>query len=318
LILKEACEKQGLAWQLVDKFSNNLAKVSDGTKNFFASNSRPGVYPLNPQFASQIVKDKAWTYKLLSQAGYQIPRGNYFFLRPEYKELRGSGQEFSDALKYAKDKYPVFVKPNDATVGRLAEIIYNEEQLILHLKEIAKISWIGIIQEVIIQPEYRIFAVDGDIQFTYKKEAPNIVGDGKSTIKELILAKEQNLDSPLLEKQLSDNRLSSDSVLEPGRKLIVSSKANISAGAQILEYKETASLATQEWVRKIMKYFSLRVCGIDVFTSSSIDNPQDFTLIEINSNPSLSGIYKLGQQEKALSIWQKILDKYFKEKSSLS
>jgi len=297
-----------------------LVEVSDGKRSFFASNSSVGMYPLNSRFATQLVKDKAWGYKILEQKGYKIPEGQYFFLKDEYRELRGEGQELTDALEYAQDKYPVFVKPNDSSLGILAEIIYNETELKEHLEKIAEGSWIAIIQEVIKQNEYRIFVVDGEIQFTYQRSPLCLIGDGASSIKDQILKTNQNikrpknhihLDNPFLKLQLKNLNLTPDSILKQNQKLAISPKSNLSAGGNLQNYSTRFSKATREWVKKLSRDLSLRVCGIDIFTSSNLDNPEDFTIIEINANPSLSGIYEHGENEKALKIWKKILNKYF-------
>jgi len=319
-ILKEACLRLGFSWRLADTYSNNLVEVSNGQKSFFSSNSSVGMYPLNSRFATQLVKDKAWGYKILEQKGYKIPKGQYFFLKDEYRELRGEGQELTDALEYARDKYPVFVKPNDSSLGILAEIIYNEAELKAHLEKIAEGSWIAIIQEVISQNEYRIFVVDGKIQFTYQRSPLCLTGDGAISIKDHILKINQNikrpknhiqLDNPFLKLQLKNSNLILDSVLKKNQRLIISPKSNLSAGGNLQNYSTQFSKATQEWVKKLSQDLSLRVCGIDVFTSSNLDNPEDFTIIEVNANPSLSGIYEHGETETALKIWEKILNKYF-------
>ena len=171
-ILKETCERAGYTWRLVDDWSNNLVEVSNGKTSFFASSSRPGLYPINPHFASAIAKDKAWTYRILEQKGYKIPQGDYFFVRSEYRELRGDGREIEDAFVFAKKLgYPVFVKPNDSSLGTNAKLIESENELKEHLNLIAQKTHIAIIQKFIELPQYRIFIVDGIAQFMYQRVA---------------------------------------------------------------------------------------------------------------------------------------------------
>ena len=321
-ILKKACQKNGYKWELADNYSNNLVKISNKQKCFFASNSKIGAYPLNSNSA-QLVNDKAWTYKILQQNNYNIPQGDYFFLKKEYRELRGDHKERKDALKYAnKLGYPIFIKPNNSSLGLLAEIIYSEQELTKHLEKISEIDHIALIQEYLQYPEYRIFVVDGEVKFTYKRNSPFIIGNGKNTIKELIeqvnlqIKREKNkviLSSPFIQKQFEKLKLSWKHILKKGQKFQIMSKTNISAGGKLTNYTEKISEQTKNWVHKLTNFLQLRICGIDVFVKDSINNPESFIIIEINQNPNLSGIYEAGYQKKALEIWKEVLDKYFKE-----
>jgi len=322
LILKDACKRYGLSWNLIDSYSNNLVEVSLGGKSFFSSNSRVGLYPLNSRFSAQLVNDKAWCNRVLAQKKYRIPRGDYFFLREEYRELRGDGREMDDAIAFAKGKYPIFVKPNSSSLGVLAEIIHSEEELLCHLQSISEISWIALVQEAISAPEYRIFAIDGEVQFAYERRSPKIIGDGRKTVRELVsnlnekVKGKRNLyseDSAFLRKQLQEADLDFDSVPEKGMSLSVSSKRNLSSGGEICAYTEAVSSATNEWVRNIMDDLSIRICGIDIFSHGTLDDPNDFTIIEINQSPGLSGIYDLGKHEKVFNIWKTVFEKYFSE-----
>lgn len=322
LILKQACKKYGYTRKLIDTYSNNLVEVSDGEKSFFASNTKVWAYPLNSNFSAQIASDKARTYKILQQKWYSIPHGEYFFVKEKYRELRGERRELNDALAYAQGKYPVFVKPNSSSLGTLAEIVYNEQELVQHLHDISQISYIALIQEVINLPEYRIFAIDGKIAFLYQKTKTAIIGDSTSSIKELITKTNQSikreynkitLDNAFLQQQLQQHKLSPESILAEGQQLTIAQKANISSWGMIQNYTEQLSKKTQERVQQVMKDIGIRVCGIDIFTKNGIDHPENFITIEINSAPSLVGIYELGQEQKALEIRGKICEKYFKE-----
>jgi glutathione synthase/RimK-type ligase-like ATP-grasp enzyme len=53
-------------------------------------------------------------------------------------------------------------------------VIYNKSQLTKHLSIIKEISNICIVQEFIKAPEYRIFVVNGEIQFSYKRSAASL------------------------------------------------------------------------------------------------------------------------------------------------
>lgn len=317
-ILQEACEKFGYSCQFIDEESQSLLEVSDNLKHFYSSYNK-SIYPLNTSFSAKVANDKAWCYQVLNKKGYRIPEGEHFFVREEFKELRAKGHEFEDALSYARNKYPVFVKPNDCSSGFLAEIIYNEAQLKKHLKAISKLSLIALIQKIIRQPEYRIFAIDGKIEFVYERSAPHILGNNYNTVKELLNLNNLNLDeshqinpdSEFLKKQLKNENLNLNSILEKNHLLQIASKSNLRVGGFIQNYSEQVSGKTQKWVKQIMKDLGLRICGIDVFVEKSIDDPNSFIIIEVNASPGLAGIYELGKKEKVMEIWGKVFKKFF-------
>ncbi len=321
-LLKLACDRFGYTWKVVDTYSNSLIEVSDGKKSFFSTNQSSN-YPLNLRFAARVAKDKAWAYEIMRQKGVKVPVGDYFFVREDHRELRGDGREIPDALKYAeKIGYPVFVKPNGSSLGILAEKIYTTDQLARHLTEISDISYIAHVQECVPDPEYRIFVLDGEIQYVYRREPLVVVGDGTKTVSDFVaetnaqIYRERNKippHSPFLLEELKNLGLKYDSVLPKGQKLSLMSKANVSAGGEIADYRTEVSEATMEWARKVADIFSLRVCGIDVFVNGSVDDPAGFTVIEVNQNPNLTGIFDMGEEEKALGIWGKILRGYFNE-----
>jgi D-alanine-D-alanine ligase-like ATP-grasp enzyme len=278
------------------------------------------MFPLNFSFSSRITKDKTWTNKILKEKKFRTIKGEHFFLNSKHIDYRKGKRELSDALSYAKDKYPVFVKPNDSSSGLYAEVIYDENSLVKHLVKIEKISEIGIIQEVKNFDEYRIFAIDGKVQFVYRRESVFLYGDGVKSARILLeeinsrIIKKKNKifeKDIYLKKVFSDNKLKFSSILSRGEKIYISSKANLSAGGFVRDYKKRVSKEVEKWVFELMKIFSLRICGIDIFVDGSINNPNDFIVIEVNSNPSLTGIYKEGYNKDVLKIWNKIFKKYF-------
>lgn len=321
-ILQQACQRYGYRFRIVDDFSKRLAEVSNGQKNFVAGAGALPSYPLNPAFAQALATDKAWMNQKLFSLDYKIPQGDYFFITQDYQKLRPAGKEKEDAVFYAeKLGYPVFVKPNRQSLGRGAEVIYSSQQLADHLKHLATLDYIALIQEVIHLPEYRIFVVEGEVQFMYQKSRPQIVGDGKQSVRRLIeqlnggINYDRNhvdLNSFFLQGQLVEKGLTLDSILPQGQWLKISSHANLSAGGKISNYHPSASKKVNAWAKKLTQEINLSVCGIDVFVDGSIEDPENFTILEVNSNPSLKGIYELGEMEKVMEVWRKVLRLYFK------
>lgn len=168
-ILRAACQLHGYRFELIDDFSGYLAEVSDGNALFFGGLS----YPLNAATSSQVAKDKAFTKLLLNKRGFRVPDGGYFFLDREQRSLRPAGREWDDALRFAKERgYPLFVKPNRLARSQHCRSIDNEEALIEHLRRIAEHDEMALIEEIISDKrEYRVFVLDGEIQFALEKKS---------------------------------------------------------------------------------------------------------------------------------------------------
>src|SRR6185295_7790099 len=154
-ILAAACQKFGYEFTVLDSYSKHLVEVSRGEKSFITGGGILTLYPLNLSTPSQIANDKAHTYTLLKAKNFRIPKGDYFFLKPEYRELRGDGKELADAFLFAEGfGYPVFVKPNRGSHGNFAEVVHDENELRVQLEKIADYTSIALLQEVLRGNEY--------------------------------------------------------------------------------------------------------------------------------------------------------------------
>ena len=321
-ILQEACAKYGYEFETLDTYSKQLIEISQEGKSCLTGTGKIPIYPLNLGTPTQIANDKAHTYTLLKSKGLSIPKGDYFFLQEEYRELRGDGKERENAFSFAKEiGYPVFVKPNRGSFGNLAEVVHNNEELKNHLDCIAERYRISLIQEVLKGSEYRIFVVDGEIEYAYKRSAPQIIGNGKDTADKLIQKHNEQYDlserrmigedSLFLQNELKRHSLSFDAIVPNELAIQIAPNANIAVGSTISDYREEFSEECQKWCRRVAEVTNLRVCGIDIFSTTNLENSEDFTILEINRSPSLKGIYQAGHEEKVLLIWKKILEKYF-------
>lgn len=151
---------------------NRIARFTNGTKSFLYM---AGTFPLNGHTGVRIARDKADTEAVLSAAGFKVPGSQHVFLVPEWADERAPGRELSDAFRIADQiGYPLFAKPLDSSLGRLAQVIETPDELGHHLVKIGRLSWGAILQPVLTGIEHRIFVFDGRVRFTYAKQR----GDG--------------------------------------------------------------------------------------------------------------------------------------------
>lgn len=316
-ILKRAAKKCGYSFGLVDKGYSEAIYVTDGEKYFIArSKTKYGMYPVNPKFAEHLADDKSVTKRFLKKFGFRVIRGKIFHIsNPGFTGAFIKAKDtVSASYKYAKKiNYPVFVKPNSGSRGANARIIFNQAGLKRHIANLKKDNVISfLIEKFTVRPEYRIFVVMGKVQFMYRKQRVTITGTGLHTIEELLAEQNFQPDKEYLHSLLKKEKKTISSVLASKHELFMQETANISLGAKITEYRETVPKNVHIWANKLYKTTGLGVFGVDIFTKGEWNDPKNYLIIEINSNPALSGIYSKGHKDKAYKIWKTIMESFFK------
>jgi glutathione synthase/RimK-type ligase-like ATP-grasp enzyme len=319
-ILREACVREGISFEIVDSFTGFVASLSKSGQRYLVGAAGIGVYPTNRAAPFAIARDKAFTHYVLRRAGFLVPEGEHFFLRAPHNFMLPDGRGRAEAVRYARrlsDNYalPLIVKPNSGKGAHLVSYSSNEEGLNAALDVIGAADHIGLIQSFVDSPEYRLFLVDGEIAFAYRKSRPAILGDGQMTIGELLTAGRPAADasvSDYLRKQMLSRALTLQSVLEAGARLETDIVANLSAGGHFAGFIEP-SQNTRAWARKLAKAVSLRVTGVDVFSASELTDLDDAIVTDVNGSPNLGTLFDLGHRDLVFAVWQIILRKTFDE-----
>ncbi len=315
-ILKRAAKKHGYAFGLVDQPYSEAIYVTDGERYFISrSKAKYGMYPTNPKFAEQLADDKAVTKRFLKKFGFRIIKGKLFYISNPFsdREPVRAQDSIKAAYEYAKKiGYPVFVKPNSGSRGANARIIFNQAGLKRHITNMKTDEVPAfLIEKFTVRPEYRVFVVGGKVQFMYRKQRITITGTGKHTIQELLAEQNYQPDQEYLNGLLKKERKTISSVLDTNHELTMQETANISLGAKITDYREKVPKKIHAWANQLFRTTGLEVFGVDIFTKGNWDDPDNYLIIEINSNPALSGIYAKGNKEHAYYIWSLIMKKFF-------
>lgn len=323
--LAEIAARRGWGFEVLDPHSGYLCEVSDGVNAFLSGAGKVPAYPLNGATASGIASDKTHTARLLARAGVRTPKGEHFFTTDRFSAKRAPGRRIDAAVAYADALgYPVFVKPNDGSCGAFADAAYDGADVARLLETMAAAHPVAVVQEMLYGREYRIFVVDGEPLLAYERRSGGLTGDGTSTLGALLALQNQALtadgmtptlaDSPFLQQRLKAEDLSLDAVLPAGRTFQASARRNVSAGAEVGDFTDAFSDALRAYARTAAQAVGLRVCGLDVVTPTDLTAVDDFTTLEVNSNPSLSGLAKSGRRDAVLATWERIADVWFSER----
>lgn len=322
--LAEIAARRGWRFNVLDPHSGYLCEVSDGRNAFLSGAGKISAYPLNAAAAASIASDKTHTARLLTRAEIRTPRGEHFFTTDRFSAKRAPGRRIDDAVTYAQSLgYPVFVKPNDGSCGAFADAAYDDGDVARLLAAMADVHPVGIVQEMLHGREYRIFVIDGEPVMAYERRSGGLIGDGAATVADLLAGHNQTLiadgmtptaaDSPFLQRRLAAEGLALSDVLPMGRSFQASARRNVSAGAAVGDFTRQFSDALRSYARTAAQAIGVRVCGLDVMTPTDLTDVDGFVLLEVNSNPSLSGVAKAGWRDDALAAWERIAETWFRE-----
>ena len=299
-----ACAEFGLAFTDIDGGTGLVFSVASSTKTIRFGAGRASWYPQNNATASTLASDKYFASRILAQADVEALGGEYFFLHDRHRAHRPGGHERENALEHLKKLGgTAFVKPLLGSRGDFARAVHDEASLIAYLDEVA-----GYYDAILIQPltsgiEYRVFLLDGEVLYAARKYPPSVLGDGVSTIRELLTAHNRALPSRGLSPvPLADDRDAAlDAVLPSGERRDIPGRMNLSAGGTMV-LDAAAAPAVSALARKAASALGLRVAAVDIFMDIG-GEPDAMAVIEVNSNPSIRLLEQAGRGDLILKIW---------------
>lgn len=229
--------------------------------------------------------------------GFPVPKGDIV------STLRGA-LDAADTVGY-----PVAVKPvvGHKGIGVTANV-QNDEEL-EHafnraLKAIPETQVVNIIVEKSYQgADFRLLCVNGKFVAATERRPAWVVGDGNSTISELIAkenGKHERLDTPTsplgkiqvdeaMEMFLDEQNLSMDSIVEHDKLIYLRKVANLSAGGVSIDATPTVHPDNIILAQDIAQHFRLVCMGIDVITETLSESWKsgNFAILEINAAPGI-------------------------------
>ena len=150
--------------------------------------------------------------------------------------------------------------------------------------------------------EYRLVVVGGKIKLIYEKIRPEVVGDGNSTIAQLI--ERDNLKVKL------DESVEPNEILKNGERKLLNWKHNLGQGSTasiINDLKLKQRL--EKMAEKVFKIFDLSCGAIDI-----VDIGGELKVLELNSGVMMEKFSKMGQEYYSISknVYSEIIKENFK------
>ncbi|RXZ38862.1 cyanophycin synthetase [Oxalobacteraceae bacterium CAVE-383] len=240
--------------------------------------------------AESISRDKDLTKSLLQACGVPTPGGRLV-------------EDADDACDAAHDiGFPVVVKPSDANHGRGVFTNLNTDDEVRTAYGAALEEGSGVIVERFVRGlEHRILIVGGKLAAAARGEPVVIVGDGKSTVIELIDSQlnsdprrgrreEHPLNPVILDREpavrleLTRQGLSQESVPAAGREVLLQRNGNVAIDITDQVHPDVVAAASLA-----ARTVGLDIAGVDLVTTD-ITRPleeQQGAIVEVNAGPGL-------------------------------
>lgn len=271
-------------------------------------------YHFNTFDSIVLCNDKFETNKLLKKNSIPVPIS---FLVP----INISLKNLESLLIVNKINYPIIIKDNNGTFGlNVYTNINNTAKAILTLKELSKVRNRALIEEQISGDCYRIFVFNKQIIDIVKREKPYIIGNGITTIKELINIRNKNqLELKLYPTNninvdyINEQGYKIDSILESNKKIYITNIINFHNGAKVYRINiNTVSPKNLKMFSDICDILKIKCIGVD-YLSDDINIDYDLNngkILEINGTPDteIHTLLNKDKDEVAKYFFKKIVD----------
>lgn len=235
------------------------------------------------------VKNKSFAKQLFDEAGLTTAGG----------ELTASED---DAVRIARElSFPVVVKPASGGLGKGVSVDLMAEDEVRTAYTDARAFGESIVVEkhINIEDEFRCIATPDSFISAFKRVLPFVVGDGKSTIHELVMTKnEARKSNPILraspiplddalKRTIERQGYREDSVLPTGQRLVVRNVNGLTSGGEPHEYSDAVDVGIKDAAcRAVAAVPGTEWAGVDLAVERGTGKP---FIIEVNAAASYGG-----------------------------
>lgn len=280
LIIKEA-RKLGIQVEIISKKKVLAELTHNGEKIVIKELLFAAQNPLCESV--RLAKSKDTTNILWDRSGVPHPK-SYFFKnsRQLNEQINQLNLNFPLVYKKSRGKQSIGVHTNIQS--------YDEA---VNIAKSTKGSFI--LQEMVFGKEYRLLAYGDNIIGALEMVPPHVVGDGKSSIQDLIEKKNISLDKKIiihekLIKTLTNSKLFLNSVPKLNDHILLQENSCLAEGGSTVDRTNIVHESIRDLAIKAMQAVNLKLGGIDLICEdiSKDANSQKVSFLEINNYPSLS------------------------------
>ncbi len=297
----------GYAFRSLDGADGYLFEVRDGARRALFAAGQGSPYAMNDANAASLARDKSFCAEALRAAALPVLSGRLFFVTKRWAEMRSPGREPEDARAFAATaEYPLFCKPISASNGLHAEVIDDAVAFDDYMSRVAREHFAILAQPYVRGDEHRVFVLNGRALFSYRKHQPNVIGDGRNTLRELIARAE------ILGNRKARDETGAVVALETipprGARIMLEGPANRSAGGGSADLVDGAPDALADIAITAAETLGLKLAGVDIFDVSPARDLSDLVIIEVNSNPMIATLEDHNRWDLIDEIWRANFD----------
>lgn len=308
ILLKESI-KRGIRFEILDRKENFIAL----TKGNYTEYVKQATKTSKDNYVSVLMmENKSVTKKILERHQIHVPGGEEFY-----------DIELAENALHGWIHKPVVIKPKSTNFGIGISIFpegANRTDLLKALQLAFSEDSTILIEPFIKGKEYRFLVIGDETVAVLHRVPANVIGDGKSTIAQLIAKK--NVDplrgkgykTPLEKIEIDENmklflqqqRLTIDTVLPEGTLLYLRENSNISTGGDSIDVTDSTPQIFKEIAVKAAKAIGAKICGADIMIEDLQNEQSSYSIIELNYNPAIH-IHSFPYKGKERNIASKII-----------
>lgn len=279
----------------VNKFSDDwiIELNKDGVSKFIVGYK----FDNNSSSTSEICNDKYALFSILENSAIPVIKYDLLFNNNELKL-----KEF-----FKTNKQDIVIKPNEGTCGNDVYHVKSEKEALEIYKQLIKSGYVCICPFYNIQNEYRAICLDGNIEYSYKKVKPIVIGNGKDSLQNLLLQFNESFFSN--KSNFEDNEYDLNYVPSLGEKIEYEWRFNLSKGAKIQNISKLEQDKIEKLAKKAASKVNLNFGSIDIIETLE----GELKIIEINSGVMMENLIKLKDEgyKIAKEIYKKAIIKMF-------
>lgn len=307
--------KRGIEFNIMDRLENFIS-LSDGEKVEYVKQATKT--SKDSYITALIMENKLVTKDILRENNIRVPKGK------DYDNIDEAKKDF----RLFKDE-KIVIKPKSTNFGlgisifpgeysredydKAVEIAFREDSSIL-------------IEEFMTGKEYRFLVIGEEVVGILHREPANVIGNGESTIEELVSEKNKDplrgkgYKTPLekiklgeIEEMFLKNQgLSFKYIPKNGEKIYLRENSNISTGGDSIDFTDKIHPSYKEVALKSAKAVKALICGVDMVIDHIEEEAKEKNhgIIELNFNPAIH-IHCFPYKGENRKAGEKILDLLF-------
>lgn len=289
ILIKEAI-KEGYTFEILDSKSNFITITHNNQTEYIQQATKTNL----DKYANVLaMENKVVTKKILERNKISVPKGYILEAKEDIKKVD---------LDVFKDE-GIVIKPNTTNFGEGITIFPNgaDKTQIIKAIDFAFSKDDTILLESFIKgQEYRFLIIDQKVVGVLHRRAANVIGDGTSTIRELVEEKNknplrgQNYKTPLEKIQLKEKELeflklqnlNFESIPKENETIYLRENSNISTGGDSIDYTDKTHTSYIKIAEAAAKAMNINITGVDLITED-ITKPCKYSILELNFNPAI-------------------------------